>query len=237
MNGTNTVMPMGGTNSVGPMGGTNSVNPMGDTNNVFPMGDTDYFDAVDMSVPVQLSNGSIVYVHPLAAMTPDQVPMQGVDPMDTDEDIAVYRAAYMLGDEDAMNGIRDWKMRRQERRQERQERKQSRKAEKESRRATRKDRREKGTRFIDKFGTGLLNVSEGLKAKNLAEASAVQAGIEPDDGVLTQRAMITAGSGGGMAGWWGGLSTPAKIGLGVGALLVVGGGIYLVTRKKKKSRR
>jgi len=89
MNGTNAVLPMQGTNMVLPMQGTNMVLPMQGTNAVVPMQGT----------------YGMYEVHPHCLNGWYDAPMQGIPDDWDDEDIEAYRAGWVFGDPDAMQGL------------------------------------------------------------------------------------------------------------------------------------
>jgi hypothetical protein len=89
MQGTNQVVPMNGTNQVVPMNGTNQVVPMNGTNQV---------------VPMQGIAGEY-FVDDIALLDEDDVPMQGLPDDYDDDDVLAYQTAYLMGDEDAMQGL------------------------------------------------------------------------------------------------------------------------------------
>ncbi len=238
LNGTSSVMPMQGTSSVVPMQGcgcmqgTSSVMPMQGTSSVMPM--QGLYDFEDMplqgtnSIPMQGTYGQY-YIHPLAAMDISEVPMQGV-PADADpDDILAYQLAYMVGDRAAVNGLFSGFK----------ERRAARHASRDENKALNKQKKKEGSRFIDKFGSALANVGEGLKSKLQADAELTKQGIEPDDEILTQRALKAAdstGSGAGLMGLINGLSTTQKV-MGAAGLLLLSYGVYRVVTKGKKRRK
>jgi len=249
MMGTNAVEPMMGTNAVTPMMGTNAVEPMMGTNAVMPVnGYDDYDDDIiemqgwldeKMMMPMRGYNGTY-YVSPLALMEPDDVPMDGV-PMDaTDEDIAAYQLAYMYGDPDALQGpFKKFFEKRAEKVGARRAEKNEKKAQREEkqalkmrRRRARTEKAERGEGFFDKFGGALKNVSEAVKTKIEQQAALDQAGIEPDDEILSQRAAMDSEDSGGLGGWWNNLPTAGKIGVVAGGALVAYGVYKFMTKKK-----
>lgn len=254
LNGTNAV-GMQGTNAA-PLNGTSYVGMQG--TNAAPLNgigeDWEQDDVV--YIPIQGATGEAAYIDPLALVEWDDVPMQGV-PDDLDqEDRDFYRIAYMYGDEDALNG--DYyalqgkrRERRQAKRAARDEKKatrQARKQDRQSKRARRQEARtlrsESGTRFIDKFSGVLKDVGGGLKKKFETEAALAEAGIEPDMGILEDRAFLEqrneeitgGGSSGGIGGtikeWWTNAPNWQK-GAAIGGAVLVGYGIYRFATKKK----
>ncbi len=232
MNGTNQVVPMnGGDMYEWPMQGTNQVVPLQGTNQV---------------VPLQGTNGQMydVEMMPLALLDESDVPMNGVPSDYTDEDMEVYRLAYLSGDPDAMQGLfkklkgkiqqarEGNKAARTDRREERQARQESRV----TARQTRRDKAARGEGFFDRVGGFLGNLGEAKRIAAEAGAALEDAGIDFDSDVLEQRAAMAAdagatagdtrmmrsgdtggGTGGGLMAWWQARSTNEKILYGVGA--------------------
>lgn len=182
MNGINQVTPLNGSSSqVVPLNATNQVGMNGASSEV---------------VPMQGTNGNWYEVHPLAAMLPEDVPLNGIPGDYTDDDVQAYQMAYLVGDPDALNGLFSKlkskikqaragnKAARQERREDRKERKD-----------LRMEKRKSGTRFIDKFGGALSNVGEAIKLKAQAAGALEDNGIDYDDEILEQRSYIAADNG------------------------------------------
>jgi hypothetical protein len=248
MNGTNAV-GMQGTNAA-PLNGTNYVGMQG--TNAAPLNGMMYDDDDEdeiMYVPIQGATGEAAYINPLALVQWDDVPMQGVPAYYDDDDRDFYRIGYMYGDQDALNGdFEAMQGKRRERRQAkkaaraekkaaRQTRKEERQAMKSRRQEARTARSESGTRFIDKFSGVLKDVGGGLAKKFEAEGALVEAGIEPDMGVLEDRAFLEQrnqeiGGGTGIGGWWQNAPMWQK-GAAVASLALVGYGIYKIATKKK----
>jgi hypothetical protein len=238
LNGTSAVYPMNGTSAVYPMQGTSAVYPMQGTSAVYPMNgaDDEYF--YELSVPMQGTKGQY-FVHPLAAMTADQVPMGNVPYDATPEEMDLYRIAYMTGDAAAVNGLfSHWR-----------EARAARRAEKAQDRALRREKKQKGTRFIDKFGNALTNVSEGLQKKLEAEAALNEQGIEPNDEILAQRSLMSTDkkslfAGSGLGAMWASWTPVQKGAAVVGGAVLLNGIVNMVQGKdffampfSKKSRK
>jgi hypothetical protein len=220
MQGTNQVVPMQGTNQVVPMQGTNQVVPMQGTNQV---------------VPMQGSNGMEYYVSPIVLIDEEDVPLQGMPADYTADDVQAYQLAYMMGDDDALNGLfSKVKERRSGRKEERAARKEQRRATRDERRALRTERIRQGGTFLDKVadvGGGLLKKAAGI-ADTTAEALE-DLGIGYDPEVLEQRSFVAADSGvdagmlpapapvgGGVMGWWNARSNTEKLAIGAGAAVL-----------------
>ena len=245
MQGTNQVIPMQGTNQVIPMQGTNQVIPMQGTNQVIPM------------------QGMIgeYYVSPYALLEEYDVPMQGMPSDYTADDIKAYQLAYMMGDDDALNGLfSKVKSRIKERRAGREAQKTERRATRSERRKLRTERIRTGGTFLDKLGDiggGILKNAAGLADQAGAELDDL--GIPYDEEILEQRALRSAEAGNtaddvlppatepttpevppapgapesGVMAWWNKRSTAEKAGIGIG-IAVVGYLAYKQFSKKGK---
>jgi hypothetical protein len=235
MQGTNQVMPMQGTNQVMPMQGTNQVVPMQGTNQV---------------VPMQGMYGEY-YVDPIALIDEDDVPLNGMPSDYNADDIRAYQLAYMLGDDDALNGLfSKVKSRVKERRAGRAAQKDERRATRTERRALRTERIRTGGTFLDKLGDvggSLLKKAAGIADETGAQLDDL--GIPYDEEILDQRALRMANEGiepgdvseppaaseGGVMDWWNKRSMPEKYAIGAGAAILG----YLAYNKfvKKKGRK
>jgi hypothetical protein len=235
MQGTNQVMPMQGTNQVMPMQGTNQVVPMQGTNQV---------------VPMQGMYGEY-YVDPISLIDEDDVPLNGMPGDYTADDIRAYQLAYMMGDDDALNGLfSKVKSRVKERRAGRAAQKEERRATRTERRKLRTERIRTGGTFLDKLGDvggGLLKKAAGIADETGAQLDDL--GIPYDEEILDQRALRMANegvdpgdvseppaaSGGGVMAWWNARSMPEKYAIGAGAAILG----YLAYNKfvKKKGRK
>lgn len=183
LNGTNQVTPMNATNMVGgSMNGTNMVGGgMQGTSSVTPM---------------QGTNGGYYEVHPLAAMHPDDVPLNGIPGDYTDDDVEAYKLAYLVGDPDALNGLfSKLKGKIKKARAGNKAARDDRRGRRAENRALRMEKRKSGTRFIDKFGGALSNVGEALKLKAQSAGALEDNGIDYDDEILEQRSYIAADNG------------------------------------------
>lgn len=247
--------PLNGTSDVKPMNSTSSVMPMQGTSDVMPMQGT---SAV---VPMQGANGNF-YVSPLSLIDPDDVPLNGMPDDYNDEDIEHFRLAYMVGDDDALNGlfsrVKEKRRRaksgnqaatqgRRERRQERRDARSERRKDRAEMRDIRKEKAKSGGSFLDRFGGALSNAAEGFKLRQEAAANLEDAGIDFNEDVLDDRAAMAADAGyrsedlppattgTGLMGWWGRRSTLEKVGIGVGAA-ALGYGVYKLATGKKRKR-
>ena len=244
MNGTNQVLPMNGGYGY-EMNGTNQVMPLNGTNQVMPLQGT------SQVVPMQGVGGGFyeVEIDPLALLDENDVPMNGIPDDYDDDDVEMYRMAYLVGDPDALQGLfknlkakiqqarAGNKAARTERREERQERQDLRMQNK----RTRAEKRASGQGFFDKVGGFLGNLGEAKRIASEAAAALDNSGVEFDDDVLEQRAALAAdagasggdvrmsrsseggaGSGFNLQNWWASRSTMQK------GLVVAGGafGLY-----------
>lgn len=249
---------MNGTNQVGPMNGQfyelyEEPEMMQGTNQVMPMQGT------NQVVPLQGVGGGVYEIEmlPLALMDESDVPMQGIPDDYTDEDIEIYRLAYLAGDNDAMQGLfkrlkgkiqqarAGNKAARQDRREEREARQELR----QQARVTRQQKRASGQGFFDRVGGFLGNLGEAKRIAAEAGAALDDAGIDYDDEVLEQRAALAADAGatagdtrmtrsseggagaggGGVVAWWQARSMPEKVVIGVGGLLLGYAGYKVMT--------
>ena len=227
------------------MQGTNQVIPMQGTNQVIPM------------------QGMIgeYYVSPYALLEEYDVPMQGMPSDYTADDIKAYQLAYMMGDDDALNGLfSKVKSRIKERRAGREAQKTERRATRSERRKLRTERIRTGGTFLDKLGDiggGILKNAAGLADQAGAELDDL--GIPYDEEILEQRALRSAEAGNtaddvlppatepttpevppapgapesGVMAWWNKRSTAEKAGIGIG-IAVVGYLAYKQFSKKGK---
>jgi len=177
------------------------------------------------------------------------------DEYEDDEDLAAeYVLAVAMEDEDALDGIGDWFKKRKEKRKAKKARKAAKKADRRARkerriarRENRRDNREKksamrvrraeartqakemGQGFFDQIGGAVQNL--GLSKKIEAELSDMGIDATPemvDD--LSQQYIDAGGGTGGSQGFDFKKNLPWII----GGTVLVGGGLYLATRKKKK---
>jgi hypothetical protein len=173
----------------------------------------------------------------------------------TADDIRAYQLAYMMGDDDALNGlfskvksrIKERREGRAAQKEERRTTRSAKRASKTERRALRNERIRTGGTFLDKLGNvggGLLKKVAGIGDELGEELD--ELGVPYDDEVLDQRALRMANEGiepgdvseppaaseGGIMGFWNARSMPQKVAIGAGAAILG----YLAYKQFSKKR-